>query len=148
MPEDPQGQDLSDQKIEQYEKKKEFNKKLNDAIGASLENKEEITGIKGKIDDLTKKICEGPDCLEDQIKGVQKGLEELKSPTFTCVNCGYDGVPPLSSYCSNCGYPIKSWKGEDGKPIPGWRPFPQRIEELKGKVSQTDQINQDDKVED
>ena len=108
---------------------------LNSVIG---ETKKPITETLGEL-------CEGVDCikkdvakyqdtqseldkkLDSRFSELRERVQKLEEPTFTCDNCGTDGIRLLSSFCPNCGSPIHSWNDENGQPIKGWVPYWKRV---------------------
>jgi len=108
---------------------------LNSVIG---ETKKPIVETLGEL-------CEGVDCIKKDVAKYQdiqseldkkldtrfselrERVQKLEEPTFTCDNCGADGIKPLSSFCPNCGAPIHEWNDENGQPVRGWVPYWKRV---------------------
>lgn len=112
-------------KYEKIQKEKEFRKNVNEAIGIAA-------NLQGDIKELKEAICEGPDCLREQVKSKFGELDqkikriEEQNQVFVCENCGYPKVPGLASFCPQCGAVIPSWSDEEGQPIPGWKNWQER----------------------
>jgi rubrerythrin len=111
--------------IKQEKIKKQQQKEADVANAISI-----AAGLKDDIKQIKDVICEGPNCkfntidnkfdvIEDKIKK----LDEKSVDFFVCEKCGYDRVIALTSFCPRCGAKIPSWSGDDGQPVPGWRPY-------------------------
>lgn len=115
---------------------------LKDGLNSILgETKKPITETLGEL-------CEGVDCikkdvakyqdtqseldkkLDSRFSELRERVQKLEEPTFTCDNCGADGIRPLSSFCPNCGSPIHSWNDDTGQPVKGWTPYWRRINQI------------------
>lgn len=119
---------IGDDKIkeaEEIDKIRESRKNLEDAVKA-------IPEIQENFKQLREELCVGPDCLkkkvEDKFEAIDEKIKKIEEKTgeFLCDNCGFTGVKPLSSFCSNCGSPIYQWDGNDGKPVEGWKHYSER----------------------
>lgn len=115
-----------------------FKEDLNSVIG---ETKKPIVETLGEL-------CEGVDCIKKDVAKYQdtqseldkkldsrftelrERVQNLEEPTFTCDNCGADGIRPLSSFCPNCGSPIHSWNDDAGQPVRGWVPYWKRERQI------------------
>lgn len=133
-------------KYDKIQKAKQFEMNVNDAIRIAADLKSDVQKIK-------EEICEGPDCLKAKVEDkfgtmenkfgtMEKKFDEIddkikkigdkatkieeKTSGFVCDRCGYSGVPPLSSYCPQCGSPIFSWDDDEGKPVSGWKHWSDR----------------------
>lgn len=125
-----QSKDDFEIKQDKYEKRKEFNQKLNDAVKANTENKQSIDDIKGSIHDMKKELCEGEDCLKKKVENkfgeIDNELKKIRedTKTYVCENCGKDIIRRFDSFCPNCAYPIPQWIDENtGQPITSWNPY-------------------------
>jgi rubrerythrin len=109
-------------KYEKIQKEKQFRENVNNAINIASE-------LKGDIKKIKEELCEGPDCLKNQVQSKFSEIDakiaklDERSEVFVCEKCGYPKVPGLSSYCPQCGAKIPSWNTDDGEPIPGWVPY-------------------------
>lgn len=109
-------------KNEKIEKQKKFQENVNNAIAIAAD-------LKGDIKKIKEEICEGPNCLKEQVVNkfgtIEDRLKKIEdsNATFVCEKCGYNGVKALTSYCPNCGAKIPSWADENGQPIVDWTPY-------------------------
>lgn len=93
---------------------------------------EAIPKINEKYNKLVSELCEGPDCLkrkvEDKFTDIDDKIKKIeeKQSDLVCEQCGYIGVPALSSYCPNCGVAIHAWNDDSGSPIKNWKHWTER----------------------
>ncbi len=152
-------EELISRGVEKKLKDMNFKKSIEDSVKFAGESRTKLTDLHKEIGDIEDKVgtigksvgemCEGVDCIKKDFKGAQErqtefekqvanGLQaladkvqKLERPSYVCDNCGEDAINALSSYCPNCGNPIPNWTGEDGHPVPGWRPYWVRLKEAR-----------------
>lgn len=113
-----------------------FNKNINTQFNSNVEaNKEAINDFDKRINNVLKRqeeSCNGVDCIKstvDELKNENSDIKDVlknindRTDNVLCSgpNGCNSGIPKGSSYCPNCGIPIKSWKG-----IAGWTPYDKR----------------------
>jgi hypothetical protein len=112
-------------KYDKIQKAKQFEANINDAIAIAAD-------LKGDIKKIKEEICEGPNCLKEQVVNKFGTIEdrlnkiEEKSQFFVCEKCSYPNVPALASFCPQCGNGIYEWTDDDGQPIPGWKHYSEK----------------------
>ncbi len=112
-------------KQEEIEKVRESRRNLEAAVSA-------IPDINEKYDKLISELCVGPDCLKNKVQEKFTDIDEKikkieeKQSDLVCDKCNYVGVPPLASFCPQCGAAIYSWNDEEGQPMKNWKHWSER----------------------
>lgn len=113
-----------------------FNKTVNTQFNNNVEaNKEAMSEFDKRINNVLKsqeESCNGVDCIKstvDELKNENSDIKDVlknindRTDNVLCSgpNGCNSGIPKGSSFCPNCGVPIKAWKG-----IAGWTPYDKR----------------------
>ena len=127
--------DLAQEKaFEDIQKKKDHEENIKNAAKYAEEATKKIDVLSKDLTEKVDKACIGIECItkaqDKNLKELEDKIKVLEDPVYVCEMCGDKTVRPLSSYCPNCGSEIHEWTDDNDKPVPGWKPYWKRMQNV------------------